>query len=316
MPLIMAPGGSKAAVIAAIDNGGDGFYLGGRGWSRWGRITELSEDEVAECIAMGRRLGKEVQVVFNRVPAHGENADFLQAVESCCRQGASEVILNDLGTISLVRRHLPAVQVGTSIGCALKNLEDAKFYADLGVSTLVLPWKMGPGEIRALKEYAPGLRLEMFLYVEAPHVVLGNCWLGSYVHQKQAPGRSGTVRLSGSARRGGNCSQPCTSSWEFSAPGIPGTPGGVLTGGPLPHRRLVALASLQAMTLAGVDLLKIQGRNLDSEKIGKLVRTLKDFVTSTHKRYGAESPAGWDRTGWDPVRIENLMELLPQLEFV
>lgn len=340
MPLILAPGGSEDAVTAAIANGADGLYLGGRGWSRWGRTTELTAVEITACINMARHADKEVQVVFNRVPAHGETSTFLQAVESYCRQGADEVILNDLGAIALVRRHLPAVKVGTSIGCSLKNLEDAKFYADLGVSTLVLPWTMGPAEIRALKQYCPGLRLEVFLYVRARHMVLGNCSLGSYVHQKQTRNLSGTLQWSGSAKRCGNCSQPCTATWEFTGAGD------LRSRGPLRQRNLVILTPLAAMIEAGVDLLKIQGRNFDATQTGRLVRTLKGLVTgirtgSTPSRttglngranqHDVANPTDGSPASLDPVELdpaesypagldaaefEFLTELLPQLEFM
>lgn len=279
MPQILAPGGSKEAVIAAIQNGADGFYMGGSGWTRWGRVTELADEEAACCIALGRQHGKEIQVVFNRVPTHADTSEFLKTMEDFYHRGADQFILNDLGMISLARRHFPKARLGASIGCSIKNLEEARFYTELGVSTLVLPWTMGAAEIRELKRQAPDLRIEVFLYVKAPHVVLGNCWLGSYVHQRKMTTPAGASRFSGSAKRGGNCSKPCQSSWKLI------TDGKTLAFAPLPVRHLIMASSLRELIPVGVDILKIQGRDLPPEKVGEIVRVLKDLVTNTSNTY-------------------------------
>src|SRR5690606_29682167 len=155
MALVLAPVGSKEALLTALSNGADGFYMGGRGWSRWGRTSEVTEEEMAQCIELGLSRGCQIQIVFNRIPTPGEQTRFLAAVEAAIGQGAHEVILNDLGVIALVRQNLPEVKVGVSIGCSIRNLEDARFYADLGVSTLVLPWTMSAGEIHRLKQEYP-----------------------------------------------------------------------------------------------------------------------------------------------------------------
>lgn len=311
MSMVLAPAGSKEALLTALDNGADGFYMGGRGWSRWGRTSEVTEDEMAQCIELGLSRGSEIQIVFNRIPTHGEQAQFLEAVEATCRQGAHEVILNDLGIISLVRQNLPEVRVGTSIGCSIRNLEDARFYADMGVATLVLPWTMTAGDIHRLKQEYPHLRLEIFLYVEAHPIVLGLCTFGSYTHQKQVEVSPGTVRYLGSAKRCGNCSRPCTRQWETYFAGRN------IHTGPMPRRHIVVLDSLAEMISAGVDLLKVQGRNMPPEKIGGLIRALKSFVVQAKEqaRVRPEFP-GHLQLDWDASQMEMLTELLPQAEFI
>lgn len=311
MALVLAPVGSKEALLTALSSGADGFYMGGRGWSRWGRTSEVSEEEMAQCIRLGLSRGCQIQIVFNRIPTHGEEARFLAAVEASIRQGAHEVILNDLGAISLVRQHLPEVNVGVSIGCSIRNLEDARFYADLGVSTLVLPWTMSAEDVYRLKEEYPHLRLEIFLYVEAHPYVLGLCTFGSYTHMKQVETEPGVVRYLGSAKRCGNCSRPCTRPWETQVLGR------TIHEGPMPRRHIVVLDTLAEMIVAGVDLLKVQGRNLPPEKVGGLIGALKTFVVQAKETVeGRPELPGDLLLDWDAGQMEVLTELLPQAEFI
>jgi putative protease len=80
MALLLAPGGSPEAVVAALDAGADAVYVGLRGWSRGGARSELEWPEIAAAARLADARGAELQVALNTIPRPREEARFRASV--------------------------------------------------------------------------------------------------------------------------------------------------------------------------------------------------------------------------------------------
>ena len=242
-PILLAPAGSLPAVEAALSAGADAVYVGVRSLSRGGR-TGLSPEAVGAAVSACRRAGARLHAAINAIPSSGELPAFLASLHRLRDAGVDEVILNDPGVIALARREIPGWPVCASVGLSVLNPEDARAYRDLGVDAVVLPSAVRPEEIPPIKK-ASGLRIEVFAYCRPEFLLHGKCGLTGYVVEGDGGG-------TGSAKRGGSCRLVCRNL-------------------PVPAAAHSLEDELPAWISAGVDVFKIEGRELSAPAMEVLV---------------------------------------------
>jgi hypothetical protein len=136
-----------------------------------------------------------------------------------------------------------------------------------------------------------GICVEIMVHMVEEFVLLGKCWMPSYVHLKPSPlpavfpadtsvegdtpeGALRGLRQTGSMKRGGvgACFRICQQPWELYA-------GGRRVDARLfPSRQISAVAEVKAYGEAGVDVLKLQGRSLPVELLASLVRRYRKAI--------------------------------------
>lgn len=255
---LLAPAGSLAAVAAALSAGADAVYVGYRGWSRDGSRASLSAAEVPEAAAACASKGAELHVALNTVPGAAEESAFLAAVGRVREDGASAVILADPGVIPLVRREAPGMRITASVGLSTLNPAQARFYRELGADAVVLPTVLSPAEIPAIRAES-GLRVEVFVHCRPEILLQGSCALPGYAGPgSQTAGRpemaaAGTLS---SAKRSGRCGLVCRA---------------------IPFSRTVHSleGELPRWIAAGVDVFKVQGRELPPARLFDLVSRIR-----------------------------------------
>jgi putative protease len=242
-PILLAPAGSLPAVAAALAAGADAVYAGVRTLSRGGR-TGLPAGDVAAAVGACRRAGARFHAAVNAVPASGGIARFVAAVRRLRDEGVDEAILNDPGVIALVRREFPDLSLCASVGLSAMNPEDARAYRELGADAVVLPSAVRPEEVPAIRE-ASGLRIEVFAWCRAEFLLHGKCGLTAYASE----GGGGAAV---SPKRGESCRLVCRTL-------------------PLPSAPHSIEDALSAWVAAGVDVFKIEGRELSPAAVAAMV---------------------------------------------
>ncbi len=275
MPTLLAPAGSPEAVGAALDAGADAIYVGLKGWSRGGARGELTWEELVACQRRVASTGRELQVAINTIPKPQERAWLLARIPSLLDLGIRTVIVNDIGILGALRRRFPALRVTASIGCGAQSVGDVAFFRDLGASGVVLPGTIGPDEIREMRAVR-GIAIEVMIHMVEEFILLGKCWMPSYLHLKPSPlprdGDEGTapegLRQTGSMKRGGvgACFQICQRPWDLLEAGRR------VDRRLFPSRQISRAAEIPRYVAAGVDVLKLQGRSLPPELLAPLVR--------------------------------------------
>ncbi len=273
-PDLLVPAGSLAAVGSALSAGADAVYVGCRGWSRDGERVALSPGQIRLAAAMCREKGAALHAALNTVPAAGEVSSFLSMVAQLAEDGVLAVILSDPGAISLVRRELPSLRITASVGLSTLNPPEARFYRDLGADAVVLPTAIAPGEIPAIKTES-GLRVEVFVHCRPEILLQGKCALPGYAREGQAvagrPHAEGAGTLS-SAKRTGRCHLVCRAI-------------------PLSRDLHSIEGELASWIAAGVDVFKMQGRDLSPPRLFELASRIRGKLDAAVAAIARTNPA-------------------------
>ena len=282
-PALLAPAGSREAVAAALDAGADAVYVGLKGWSRGGARRELAWDELIAAQREARSAGRRLQVAINTIPKPQERARLFERIPALLDLGIDEVIVNDIGILEALRRRFPGLRLTAGIGCGARTVADAAFFRDLGAHAVVLPGTVSPAEMRQIRSVR-GIAVEIMVHMVEEFVLLGKCWMPSFVHLKPSPlpadagdtpeGAFPGLRQTGSMKRGGvgACFRICQQPWELFATGRR------VDTRLFPSRQVSRLAAVAAYAEAGVDVLKLQGRSLPVELLAPLVRRYRRAI--------------------------------------
>ncbi|MGE5345652.1 MAG: U32 family peptidase, partial [Acidithiobacillales bacterium] len=240
-------------------------------------------------------------------PKRDERERLFESVPALLDLGIRAVIVNDIGILTALGRRFPDLHLTASIGCGARTVADAEFLRDLGASAIVLPGGVSPAELAEIRAVR-GVFLEIMVHMVEEFVLLGKCWMPSYVALKPSPlpavisaetGDGGDapaaaprgLRQTGSMKRGGvgACFRICQEPWDLSADGRRAE---ALA---FPSRQISRIADVSAYTEAGADVLKLQGRSLPVGLLSPLVRSYRDAIDAGTLRAPMEAPPALPR---------------------
>ena len=309
MATLLSPAGSPEAVRAALEAGADAIYVGLKGWSRGGARGELTWEELVACQRLARATDRELQVALNIIPKPQERSRLFDRIPELLDLGIRTIIVNDIGILHDLRGRFPALRLTASIGCGAQTAADVGFFRDLGAHAVVLPGTVGPDEVREIRAVR-GIALEVMIHMVEEFILLGKCWMPSYVLLKPSPvqddlrvgdlreGAEPVLRQTGSMKRGGvgACFKICQQPWDlFDGDRWRDTR-------LLPSRQISRTNQVGAYVKAGADVLKLQGRSLPPELLAPLVRRYRDALMGQPSgpllvRTGADLPPSWTVVG-------------------
>lgn len=303
MTILMAPGGSLQMAHLAFARGADSVYVGPKGWSRRPSSDELEDGEIRELIAEAGRHGRDVRVAVNVMPAPAEVPDFLAKVADYAAWGAGGVMICDPGLIPLVRRACPGLDIHVSVTAGVFNVEDVRFYDQLGADFVVLPYRWGIAEAAEIRAACP-MKLEAFLFQnpQRGRICPGRCYSSSYFHVKRLT-EGNKEHYLGSAARGGACYRICRSQWALDAGGERRAEAPRLKSSPE-----LVLWELPEFVAMGVERFKIPGRERSAGLVGSIVgfyrRVLDAVLAGNHDVAGFAAEWQSLKEEWRGQRIE------------
>lgn len=270
---LLAPGGSIAMVRSVMENGADAVYVGPRGWSRRTAAYEITDEEIKECVAVVHHYNGRLRVAFNTLPKSDEIPLFLKKVEKFVGWGIDDIILTDIGCISLVNKHFPTLPIHASVGCNIVNAADFLFFKDIGVTQIVADCKLPWEEIQRIKEN--GIGVEILIHASTCFTYIGQCWMSSYGRQTWSVDEGGKNHFLGSPNRGGLCYRICLQPWEIKAGGRV-----LQKERKLRNDAFFLLEDVPRCIDIGVSTLKIQGREYSVSLIGEVIAFYREFINA------------------------------------
>jgi len=312
VPVLLAPAGTPEAVRAALGAGADAVYVGLEGWSRGGARRELGWSELVAVQREVASVGRSLHVALNTIPKSEERARLFESIPALLDLGIRDVIVNDLGILAARKRRFVNLRLTASIGCGAQTVADVAFFRDLGAHAVVLPGTVSPAELREIRTVR-GISVEIMIHMVEEFVLLGKCWMPSYVRLKPSPlpavfsskpGADDTtegglrgLRQTGSMKRGGvgACFRICQQPWElFAAERRVDTRF-------FPSRQISRIADVEAYAEAGADVLKLQGRSLPVELLEPLVRRYREAIDARTIPDAIEPPQATLPAAWAVV---------------
>ena len=190
---LLAPAGGKAQFIAAVENGADAIYIGGKNFSARAGAQNFSDEEAEEAIDYGHLRNVRTYVAMNTLM---DDSDLKPAYEQARRyyeMGADALIIQDLGLGRILKKYLPDMPLHLSTQAGVCNGQGVSAAARLGYERVVLARETNAQEIKKAAE--KNVEIEVFV-----HGALCICYSGQCQLSRWIGGRSGNK---------GTCAQPC-----------------------------------------------------------------------------------------------------------
>ena len=249
---LLAPAGGMEQLRAAVAFGADAVYLAAERFGMRARAANFRMDEIPAAVAFAHEHGVKVHVTCN-ILMHPDDIDglpaFFRALDAA---GVDAFIIGDLGAFAVAGEVSPRVERHVSTQASVANAAAARVWHSLGASRVVCAREMSLADIARLRqETPPDLEIEAFAHGAMCMAVSGRCLISSYL-----TGRSGNK---------GHCTQPCRWSYQLEEEKRPGEffpieedDRGTFI---MNAKDMNMLAHLRELARAGVDSIKIEGRN-------------------------------------------------------
>ncbi|MGI5891748.1 MAG: DUF3656 domain-containing U32 family peptidase [Bacillota bacterium] len=256
MTEILAPAGSKEAFWAAIANGANAIYLGGKDFSARAFADNFGQEELAQLIETAHLRQVKVYLTVNTLLGNDELPRALAMLAEAYDYGIDAVIIQDLGLLYLIRQVLPHLPVHASTQMSILNSAGANFVATYGAERVILGRELSLSDIAATKANTD-VELEVFV-----HGALCICYSGQCLMSSMIGGRSGNR---------GRCAQPCRLEYEFvdEAGDVYGRKEGPYL---LSPRDLYGYMHLDQLYEMGLAAWKIEGRMKRAEYVATVTR--------------------------------------------
>ena len=249
---LLSPAGDREALIAAVENGADAVYLGGKTLNARRGAGNFDDDELKWAADYLHVRGKCMYVTVNTVVKQDEMPLLYEVASSLARAGADGAIVQDFGVCQVLGELLPHLPLHASTQMAIHNRQGAAELKRRGFHRAVLAREMTLEQIRACAD--EGIEIEVFAHGALCVACSGQCLFSSMVG-----GRSGNR---------GVCAQPCRLPYRLT--GAAEAEGYLLS-----TKDLMTLDMLNGMARAGVTSLKIEGRLKRPEYVAVVTRAYR-----------------------------------------
>lgn len=268
---LLAPAGSREALVAAVENGANAIYLAGNAFGARAYASNFDREALREAIHFAHLRKVAIHVTVNTIVADEEMGPLRDYLRFLYEAGADAVLVQDLGVARVAHETVPDLPLHASTQMSVSSLEGVRALAELGFSRVVLARELSLKEIRHICAHAP-VEIETFM-----HGALCVCYSGQCLMSSMIGGRSGNR---------GRCAQPCRLPYTLvdeKGQDVLGDKAGSYL---LSPRDLSTIDVIPDLIEAGVSSLKIEGRMKRPEYVATVVRTYREAIDTYYAGKG------------------------------
>ncbi len=254
---VLAPAGSRDALIAGVRCGADAVYLGGKSLSARRNAGNFNDEELAWAAEYCSARGVGLYLAVNTLCRDDEFKEAYSLVKHALACGINAFIVQDMGVAKMIRDCFPQARLHASTQTSVMTIQGVEALKEKGFVRAVLPREMSAGEIAKISR-STDLELEMFVHGALCMCVSGQCYMSAMIGS-----RSGNRGL---------CAQTCR--LPFSACGK----GRYV----LSLKDLSLIKHLAEIESLGVFSLKIEGRMKRPEYVAAAVTAIKSAVSGEY----------------------------------
>ena len=200
-PELLSPAGTLRNMRFAYAYGADAVYAGQPRYSLRVRNNDFKLENLANGIQEAHSLGKKFYLASNIAPHNSKIKTYLRDMEPVIAMNPDALIMSDPGLVMMVKERWPETEIHLSVQANVVNFATVKFWAQQGVSRIILSRELSLDEIQEIREECPDTELEVFVHGSLCIAYSGRCLLSGYMN-KRDPNQ-------------GTCTNACR--WQYQA---------------------------------------------------------------------------------------------------
>ena len=256
---LLAPVGKMENAIAAIENGADALFVGGKGFNARQAADNFTEDELEEIVKYATLRGVRVYVTVNILIKPQETESLYQYLKYLEEIGVHAIIIQDLGIAHIARKYFPNLRLHASTQISAHSIEDVMFLKELGFKRVVLAREMQLKEIEEIIKTCD-IEIETFIHGALCYSYSGQCLMSSLIG-----GRSGNR---------GRCAQTCRMRYNLKEDGKLLAKESYL----LSLKDICSIEFIPELLSAGIHSFKVEGRMKSPEYVASVIRTYRKYI--------------------------------------
>lgn len=271
-PELLLPGGSIEKCEYAIRYGADAVYFGTVDFSlRALRKGELiTDDNMKACVDLVHSLGAKAYLTLNIYSFNSDIEKLIEKIDIIKDAKPDGILVSDFGVLSVIKKHLPEIDIHISTQANTLNSEAVKLWRDFGAKRVVLARELSIPEIAQIKKDVPDIELEVFVHGSQCVSFSGRCLLSDYMTKGERK-----------ANKGG-CAQPCRWSYKLLEETRPNEYYEIEQNDRGTHilspKDLALINYIPQLIDAGVDSLKIEGRTKSLYYVSAAAKTYRHAI--------------------------------------
>lgn len=119
---LLLPAGGMESVVAAVQNGADAVYLGGRQFSARQNAENFDEEALEQAVRYCKARGVKIYQTLNTLLFDNQFAEAERAVRLACRIGIDAFIVQDWGVVRLIQTLAPDMPIHGSTQMSVHTL--------------------------------------------------------------------------------------------------------------------------------------------------------------------------------------------------
>lgn len=261
---LLAPAGDFDSLRAAVENGADAVYLGGKLFNARQYAGNFDVQKLGEALDYAHVRGVEIYLAMNTLVSGLEMRQAVEFAQEAYLLGIDGIIVQDIGFAAILKKLVPDLPLHASTQMTVHNPEGVRLLEKMGFKRVVTARELTLEEIRQISS-AASIEIEIFI-----HGALCICYSGQCLMSSIIGGRSGNR---------GKCAQPCRLPYRllegenFSACKTEDAARYLLS-----PKDLCTLPQLDKIAASGVKSLKIEGRMKSPEYVATVVRVYRKFL--------------------------------------
>jgi len=261
-PELLSPAGNMDSLKAAIHNGADAVYIGGKDFGARKFADNFDQNEIIDAIKYAHLYNVKIYITANTIIYENETENFINYLKFLYKSGVDAVIMQDIGMISLIRKLIPDLEIHASTQTNNCNDETLKLFKDLGVTRVVMARELSLKQINNLKT---DIEKEIFI-----HGALCICYSGCCLFSSLNGGRSGNR---------GKCAGPCRLPYTLIK-----NDNAIKTNGLylLSPKELNTSKKIKEILNSNVQSLKIEGRMKSPEYVGFVTKIYREIIDNNY----------------------------------
>lgn len=264
IPELLAPAGNMEKGLTAIEYGADALYLAGKQFGMRAQAGNFELHEIGQIVEVAHKRGVKIYVTVNVMPHNNEIDSLPPYLEELEELGVDSIILSDPGVLQLAKEFAPSIPLHLSTQVSTVNYRAAQFWANAGISRIVLARELSRDEIASMRQNTD-VELEIFVHGAMCMAYSGRCLLSNF--------------LTGRDANRGACAQSCRWKYAVVEEKRPGEYFPIEEDERGTHifnsKDLCLIDYIPDLVQIGVDSLKIEGRMKSAYYVATVVRAYR-----------------------------------------